>query len=158
MGQKFEINATLTGLTRIDFDKTKIRKVMKAVGHDVRNTARKLVSRRAISQPDEYPGMQKGHLKKSIKEKVSTAGFLVTIMPRRKDFGDGDYYPAMLYYGVRRNAVRRQDHKKQTLTGPWRIAPRANFMVDAAESRREFAQNAIMQGLEDSLKPAFDLG
>jgi len=158
VGQKFEINATLDGLTRVDFDKKEIRAVMRKVGRDVRNEARRLVSRRAVSLPDEYPGMQSGQLKKSIKEKVSPAGFLVTISPRRNMFVGDNYYPAMLYYGVRRGAARNKSHKAQTLSGPWRIAPRANFMVDAAEHRREFAQTAIMQGLENSIKPAFDFG
>ncbi len=148
-----QVHATLDGFSRIDFDKKKIRKSMRGIGRNVRKESRRLVARRAISSPGEYPGKHSGKLQKSIKEKVSRSGFMVSIEPRPSDFNGGDnYYPAMLYYGVRVGARRRKDHKKQTLQSAYRIKPRGNFVVDAVENRREMSEAAIMQALKDSFK------
>jgi hypothetical protein len=147
------IRANLQGRRQIDFDKKKVRKAMRKVGRDVRAEARRLVARQAIFMPigsslsvsyegskaGEYPARNTGKMQESIKEKVSRSGFAVSISPQRDQFERDDYYPAMLYYGVKGKSG-------------YRIAPRKNFIVDAVESRRASAEAAIFQALKESLK------
>ena len=151
---KFEVNTTISGFTRADFDAKPIKKTMRSIGQKVQTDARRLVARKAISTAGEYPGKATGTLQKSTKFRLSKPGFLVTIAPRPTDgtVKAGEFYPGILYYGVRRGAVRRKDKKKQADTGTWRIAPRGNHVVDAAENRREWAQQALAVALESSLK------
>lgn len=150
---RFEINTTIDGFSRVDFDKKPIKKTMRSIGQKVQTDARRLVARKAISTAGEYPGKDTGTLQKSTKFKLSKPGFLVTIAPRPNSgtVKGGEFYPGILYYGVRRGAVRRKDKKKQTQTGAWRIAPRGNHVVDAAENRRAWAQSAIADALESAL-------
>lgn len=150
---KFEVNATLEGFQRIDFDRKPIKKTMRQIGQKVQTDARRLVARRAISGGGDYPGRDAGALYKATKYRVSRSGFLVSIQPRATEgtIKNGEFYPGILYYGVRRGAVRRQDRKKQTGSGPWKIEPRGNWTVDAAESRREWAQQTIAEALRASL-------
>lgn len=130
-----EIFETITGHSRIDFDKKKIRRAMRKFGAEIRKDARRRVSRRAVSAAGEYPGRDTGELFRSIKSKVSRPGFLVRISPE-KTAGMKDFYPAFLFYGV---------------TG--RIEPRGNYMTDALESRREFVQAGLRAALQDALVP-----
>lgn len=146
-----EIFETITGHSRIDFDKKKIRKAMRKFGAEIRKESRRLVARRAISAAGEYPGRDSGELFRSIKVKVSRPGFLVRISPE-KTAGMKDFYPAFLYYGVTGKS-RRSDHKEQAKDGKWRIAPRRNYMVDALESRRDFVQAGLRAALQDALVP-----
>lgn len=133
----FEVNATLFGHSRIDFDGKQIRKTMRLLGREVQKEARRMVARRAISNPGEYPGKQAGVLFRSIRYKVSRPGFLVRIMPyKTPEMGD-DFYPAYLLYGS----------KKRDL------AKRGNYMVDALKAKREISRNAIKNALKDALIP-----
>lgn len=132
-----EINATLEGFSRIDFDGKKIRKTMRLLGRDVQKEARRLVARRAISGAGEYPGKQTGTLWRAIKYRVSRPGFLVRIQPDKTSEMGADFYPAFLRYGsTKRN-----------------LAPRGNYMTDALESRRNMARDAIKRALKDALVP-----
>jgi hypothetical protein len=150
---RFEINTTIDGFSRVDFDKKPIKKTMRSIGQKVQTDARRLVARKAISGAGEYPGKATGTLQKSTKFKLSKPGFLVTIAPRQNSgtVKAGEFYPGILYYGVRRGSVRRKDKKKQTGNGTWRIAPRGNHVVDAAENRRAWAQSAIAESLQTAL-------
>ena len=144
-----DIFVTIEGSQRIDFDKKKIRKVLRKSGGIVQKEARQIVSRRAISSPGEYPGSDTGRLKRSIRLKVSRPGFLVSIAPRMIS-GMQRFYPAFLHYGVKQGAARRKDHKKQNLT-QWRVAPRGNYMVEALQRREIQARSALAKGLQESL-------
>ncbi|MCC7005892.1 MAG: HK97 gp10 family phage protein [Ottowia sp.] len=146
-----ELNVLLQGYTRIDFDKKKIRKVMRKMGRDVQREARRLVARKAISSAGAYPGKQTGRLQRSIKSKVSKSGFLVRIAPQ-KSSEMKDFYPAFLYYGVTGQA-RRKDQKAPTQTGRWRIAPRANFMQEALDQRRAVVRAELRDVLRNTLVP-----
>lgn len=150
---RFEINTTIDGFSRVDFDKKPVKKAMRSIGQKVQTDARRLVARKAISGAGEYPGKATGTLQKSTKFKLSKPGFLVTIAPRpgAGTVKAGEFYPGILYYGVRRGAVRRKDKKKQTGDGAWRIAPRGNHVVDAAENRRAWAQSVIAEALQSAL-------
>lgn len=150
---RFEINTRIEGFSRIDFDKKPIKKTMRHIGQKVQTDARRLVARRAISQGGEYPGKSTGALQRSTKFKLSKPGFMVTIKPQvnAQTVKGGEFYPGILYYGVRRGATRRKDKQKQQLEGPWRIEPRGNHVVDAAEARRAWAEETIAQALVESL-------
>lgn len=132
----FEVNASITGFTKADFDKKKVRKALRKEGNEIRKASRKLISRRVVSLPDQFPGRKTGLLMRSIKVKVSRPGFLVVIRPE-KIAGMKDFYPAFLHYGSQKN----------------NLAPRKNFMVSALESRRERSRAAIMHALQDSIIP-----
>lgn len=132
-----EINATLDGFSRIDFDGKKIRKTMRQLGREVQKKARRLVARRAISGGGEYPGRQTGALWRSIKYGVSRPGFLVRIQPVKTPEMGKHFYPAFLRHGSdKRN-----------------LAPRGNYMTDALESHRAMARDAIQRALKDALVP-----
>lgn len=140
----------LEGHSDIDFDRVKLNKAMRRAGNDVRNEARRLLSRKAISQAGEVPGQQTGRLKRSIQILASGPGWM-RIGPK-KTSGMKEFYPAFLYYGVT-GKPRRRDHKTQVKDGTWRIAPRANYMVMALSNKRSQVRGVISSALLSSLKP-----
>ena len=132
-----ELNATLEGFSRIDFDRKKIRKTMRLLGREVKKEARRLEARRAISGAGDYPGRQTGTLWRAIRYRVSKPGFLVRIQPDKTPEMGPAFYPAFLRYGsAKRN-----------------LAPRGNYMTDALEARRATARDAIKRALKDALVP-----
>ncbi len=136
---------------KLDFDKKEIRKAMRKAGVLVRAKGRKLVSKRSVSEKGQYPAMRKGTLRRSITYRVSRAGFLVKIEPQKTADMKG-FYPAYLWYGVRRNAKRGKSHRKQEATGPWRIEPRENYMVDALNSSKGAVRSILKQAFADALR------
>lgn len=144
-------SVTIAGHSRIDFDKVQVRRAMRKIGAKVRKDARRLVSRRAVSEADEYPGKRTGELARSIKSKVSRPGFLVAVRPDKTTRMDA-FYPAFLGYGVT-GAARRKDHRAQVKNGRWRIAPRKNYMIDALDDNRAWIQTVLKEALQGALKP-----
>jgi len=130
-----EVNATIIGHSKIDFDKRIIRKVLRKEGGEVRKIARRLVARRGISSPGDFPGRDSGALFRSIKSKVSSGGFWVKIAPQKTAEMGKDFYPAFLFYGTPR------------------MAKRANYMIEALDQRRAPARAAIRAGLDSAIKP-----
>lgn len=128
-GSWLETNVTYQGFERIDFDRKKIRKTMVKLGRDVQKEARRLISRRAVSHPGEYPGLRTGEMRRSIKYKVSKPGFLVRIAPYKTERMK-DFYPAFVYYGGRKN-----------------------YMTDALEHREANAREQLYLTLQDALIP-----
>lgn len=135
MQGEVELHTTLTGHSKIDFDKRKVRKALRQQGAVIRKKARKLVARRAISGAGDNPGRDTGALMRSIKVKVFGGGFGVIVAPYKTDEMGDDFYPAFLYYG--------------TPT----VKKRANYMIEALDSTRESAKRAIREALKDSLIP-----
>lgn len=133
---EIEVNATLVGHSRIDFDKRLIRRALRQEGGKVRTAARRLVARRAVSASGEMPGRDTGALWRSIKVKVSSGGFWARISPFKTNEMPM-YYPAVLYYGSKRR----------------NIEARGNYMTTALEQRRSGAQDAIRSALQGALKP-----
>jgi hypothetical protein len=136
---------------KLDFDKKEIRKAMRRAGVLVRAEGRKLVSKRGVSETGQYPGMGKGRLRRSINYRVSRAGFMVKIEPA-KTADMKDFYPAFLWYGVRRGAKRGKSHRKQAATGAWRIAPRENYMVDALNNRGDDVRSLLKRAFAEALR------
>ncbi|MDP3088864.1 MAG: hypothetical protein Q8M99_11845 [Methylotenera sp.] len=132
----FEVNATISGFSRIDFDKKKIRRALQIEGRAVQKLSRKLVSKRILDSVGDYPAKKTGRLMRSIKSKVSKSGFLVRIAPQ-KTAEMKDFYPAFLHYGSKKN----------------NLAPRKNFMTDALDARRDVSRVAILNALEGALIP-----
>ncbi|TDV60128.1 hypothetical protein [Pseudomonas sp. LP_7_YM] len=136
---------------KLDFDKKEIRKAMRRAGVVVRAEGRKLVSKRTVSEKGQYPGMRKGRLRRSLTYRVSRSGFLVKIEPQ-KTADMKAFYPAFLWYGVRRGAKRGKSHRKQEATGAWRIAPRENYMVDALNNRTNEVRLILKRAFAEALR------
>lgn len=134
------------------FDRKEIKKGMRKAG--------KLVAQRAqlnlalARGQGNYPVNRTGATVDSIKFKVSRAGFLVKVAPR-KTSAMKEYYPAYLHYGVkaggkpkalapgkgrgksnRRAKGQLAAEKAERAAGAWRIAPRANYMEDALQDSK----------------------
>ena len=56
------VSVRMTGHTRIDFDRKKIRKVLRGQGREIQKEARRLVARRAVSGAGDNPGRDTGAL------------------------------------------------------------------------------------------------
>jgi len=120
------------------FNRARVRRAFITIGQRHMRDARRLVIRRARSAPGENPGYQTGRLARSIGYMVPRAskhrpGFMARIAPNQRN-GEGnrritgDFYPAFLFYGVRRGAKRRRSHHRGASGGSgWRLAPRNNF-------------------------------
>ncbi len=134
--KELEVNATLVGHSKIDFDKRRIRKAIRSEGGKVRTAARRLVARRAVSAPGEMPGRDSGALWRAIKVKVASGGFWARISPFKTQEMKM-FYPAVLHYGSRRRNIQA----------------RGNYMTDALEQRRDGAQAAIKAALQAGLQP-----
>lgn len=130
-----EVHATLTGFSRIDFDRKRVRKTMQAQGKVVQRDARKLVARKALSEAGNYPGRVTGRLYRAIRYKVSKSGFMVVIRPE-KSSGMKDYYPAFLLHGTSKG-----------------IEPRGNYIADSLKKHEATAITAIRETLQDAIQP-----
>ena len=151
-GGYFSADVFWEGHSHLDFDKRQIRKAMRAIGADIRKVARKKIARRAVSEAGAAPGKQTGTLQRAIKVKVSKPGLLVRIAPDKTEAMGKDFYPAFLNYGVRRHrsAKAAKNHKKQP-EGPYRLAPRENYMEKALEQRKEHARQVLAGALQNAL-------
>jgi hypothetical protein len=132
----FELNVTVQGFSRIDFDRKKVRNALRIEGRAIQKVARKMVSKRMIDSVGDYPAKRTGRLMRSIKVKLSKPGFLVRIAPY-KTAEMKDFYPAFLHYGSIKN----------------NLAARKNFMTDALDTRRETSRTAIFNALQGALIP-----
>jgi hypothetical protein len=132
-----EINVGILGHGRIDFDRRPIRKAILKESREVRKIMRRLLARRAISVPGEYPGKTTGDVQRSISAKSKARGFVGVVEPRRTPrMNKRKFYPSILTYGVE-----------------GRIAPRQNPAVTALDMRRAAIQSALRAALEQSLVP-----
>ncbi|KFK95024.1 MULTISPECIES: hypothetical protein [unclassified Serratia (in: enterobacteria)] len=148
----------------ITFNKARVRRAFVTVGQKVMAESRRIVARRAISKAGEVPGFRTGRLAKSIGYRVPTAtatrpGFMAKIAPNQKGgkgnrLINGDFYPAFLWYGVRRGARRGKSHKKGASGGSnWKIAPRKNFMEQALLNKQAWIERVLFEALQSSVRP-----
>jgi hypothetical protein len=141
----------LDGLDRhLDFDKKIVRKGMRAVGKVVEKDAKQRVARSGVSAAGENPGKQKGLLYRSIRAKVSRSGFLVRIAPQ-KIAGMKSFYPAFLWYGVKRNRKRNRRPRRGQ---DYIIAPRNNFMTDALGNQQDKIKEILLATLHAAVRVA----
>lgn len=155
---------------KLDFERKEIRKAMRQAGAVIQREGRNLVSKGRVSKRDEYPGKRRGALYRSIRYKVSRPGFLVRIAPQ-KTAAMQAFYPAYLHYGVkagrrlarlapgqgrgksnRRGKGERAAALASRAKGPWRVAPRKNFMEAALNNRRGRVQAVLRRGFAASLR------
>lgn len=129
---------------------------------------KRILIRQRVDMPaDNFgvePQYQTGRLARSIGYMVPRAskhrpGFMARIAPNQRN-GEGnrritgDFYPAFLFYGVRRGAKRRRSHHRGASGGSgWRLAPRNNFMVETLEKNRSWTRYFLARELRKSLKP-----
>lgn len=100
------------------FNRARMRRAFVTIGQVHMRDARRLVMRRGRSAPGENPAYRTGKLARSIGYYVPRAskrrpGLMVKIAPNQKN-GEGNrhisgaFYPAFLFYGVRRGAKRKK--------------------------------------------------
>ena len=118
-----------------------------------------------------YPVYRTGRLTDSIKAKVSRPGFMVRVSPRMTPAMGEHFYPAYLHYGVRSGAKvkalpkgqgrgksnRRGRGERQAAVAArratgWRVAPRANYMVNALEDTAPRVRQVLIRAFTSALK------
>ena len=129
-----ETYVDIKGFTTIDFEKSKVRKTMRTESAEIRKVTRRLLARRAISQPGQFPGKQTGAYQRAVKNKVFRSGFGAVVRADKTAELGADFYPAFLNYGTKN------------------LEARANPFEAAFEIRRHRAESAIMNALQNSIK------
>jgi hypothetical protein len=121
------------------YDRREQKAALKKGGAVVRKEARRLIARRAVSAPGEFPGRDKGIMSKAIKVKPGSGGGYVKVMPYRiPEMGDRDdaFYPAFLMLGTHRG-----------------LRPRKDFMVAALDNKQAEIRQAIYEALRRAIHP-----
>lgn len=100
-----------------------------------------MVARRAISEPGDYPGKQRGFLQRSIGlvRPRNRDGYWIKVEPTTAGIKKSGriYYPAVLHYGSKKRGIE----------------PRANYMTDALDARRDQLREQLAAALQEALKP-----
>ncbi|MFT4271284.1 MAG: hypothetical protein QM578_09750 [Pantoea sp.] len=146
------------------FNRARMRRAFIKIGQVHMRDARRLVMSRGRSAAGENPAYVTGRLARSIgyyvpRASKNRAGLMVRIAPNQKRgegnrLIEGDFYPAFLFYGVRRGATRKKKHHRGASGGSgWRIAPRNNYMVEVLENRRPWTKYVLSRELKKSLRP-----
>lgn len=132
----FQLEVGLTGHKIIDYDRKAMRKALVRGAAEVRKEARRIVSRRAISKPGEFPGLQTGALKRAIGivSKGSKGGWVKIGV---KSIKGSIFYPAFLFYGSPKT----------------NLAKRGNFMISALETKKQTVRTEIRDALKNALVP-----
>ena len=139
-----EVNVKIAGFSRIDFDRSAVRKALRLEINQVRDASRALVSGASPSTAGEYPGKRSGILRRAIKSKVMRSGFAAVTRPEKTPKMGKDYYPAFLLHGVKQR-------RGQALSPG--LEPRKDYMVDALERRSAAATEALREALQLALVP-----
>ena len=104
------------GYRKIDYDPKALKQPLRKSGNAVRKIARKMISRKAVSEAGQFPGKQTGEMAKSIKVKVSKSGYSVAVYPTKTQAMPA-YYPAFVVYGHRapysETAQEARSHKQR---------------------------------------------
>lgn len=139
-----EVNVRLAGFSRIDFNRSAIRKALRLEINQVRDAARGMVAGSSPSAAGEFPGKRTGTLRRAIKSKVLRSGFAAVARPEKTPKMGKDYYPAFLLHGVK----KRRD--KPLNPG---LLPRKDYMVEALDRRSAAATDAIRDALQNAMEP-----
>ncbi|EGR8191270.1 hypothetical protein I4X94_004588 [Salmonella enterica subsp. enterica serovar Miami] len=146
------------------FNRARLRRAFVCIGQVHMRDARRLVMKRGRSGPGDNPSYRTGKLARSIGYYVPRAssrrpGLMVKIAPNQKN-GEGNrpisgaFYPAFLFYGVRRGAKRKKGHHRGASGGSgWKIAPRNNYMAEVLERCRSWTRYILSRELRKSLRP-----
>lgn len=141
-----------------DVDRKALKKHLREPAKGVAKTARKLVSKRGLSKPGDYPGLQSGTMKKAITPIVWESGYGITVAPKTSKIlkAVGAFYPAFVVYGHRKPRVRTalENRRHRATVGVKVAKPRRNFMTGAADVfGRSKIQKALDEMVADSIKP-----
>ncbi|WP_314916543.1 hypothetical protein [Pseudomonas helleri] len=151
-------------LPRDIFDKKKIRAGMRKAGRLVMQRAQMNL---ALARGAEgYPVNRTGATLESVSFRVSKSGFLVRVAPK-KTSAMKEYYPAYLFYGVKRGArlsrlkagekhtgKRRREGirlREARRNNDWLIAPRDNYMADALQDSNSEVQAILSEAFAAAL-------
>lgn len=141
------------GYRKIDYDPKALKQPLRKSGNAVRKIARKMISRKAVSEAGQFPGKQTGEMAKSIKVKVSKSGYSVAVYPTKTQAMPA-YYPAFVVYGHRapysETAQEARSHKQRA--GKKVAAPRKNFVPEAADKYAKTFESEMFDALGDSIK------
>lgn len=127
------LHVDLKGFKSLHYEKKPIRKALRQQGGEVRNLARRLVTRRGVSDRGEFPGLRTGLLRRSIRSNVLRGALAVVVEPQRKvlqskrSYRDAAY-PWILAAGTRKAAGKRADYVEEAL------GRRAQAATDALRS------------------------
>lgn len=166
----FELRVGLEYHKIIDYDRKRMTAALRKGAAEVRKQARRLVSRKAISKPGEYPGLQSGALRRAIGivSRGSRGGWVKVGV---RSIPGSVFYPAFLFYGTRRlkkefrgfNQAHTNYFKRRRRNGLSQeaieavsdqyIEPRGNYLVDAAQAKRNAVREMIKAALKESLVP-----
>lgn len=128
-----DIKIEYEGFDRILFRKAELKRAIRQGGAVVRAEARRLIAKRAISGPGEFPGRDTGAMMRSIKVKIGSGGGYAKIGPYKTSEMQ-DFYPAYLAVGTSRG-----------------LKPRKNFMTAALDNKGAAIRARIAQSLRNSL-------
>ena len=141
------------GFKCVDYDPKALKKPLRKSGNAVRKIARKMISRKAVSEAGQFPGKQTGEMAKSIKVKVSKSGYSVAVYPTKTQ-AMPVYYPAFVVYGHRapysETAQEARSHKQRA--GKKVAAPRKNFVPEAADKYAKTFETEMFDALGDAIK------
>ncbi|MFR3318144.1 MAG: hypothetical protein ACLTS9_03405 [Sutterella wadsworthensis] len=141
------------GYRKIDYDPKALKQPLRKSGNAVRKIARKMISRKAVSEAGQFPGKQTGEMAKSIKVKVSKSGYSVAVYPTKTQAMPA-YYPAFVVYGHRapysETAQEARSHKQRA--GKKVAAPRKNFVPEAADKYAKTFESEMFDALGDAIK------
>lgn len=141
------------GYRKIDYDPKALKQPLRKSGNAVRKIARKMISRKAVSEAGQFPGKQTGEMAKSIKIKVSKSGYSVAVYPTKTQAMPA-YYPAFVVYGHRapysETAQEARSHKQRA--GKKVAAPRKNFVPEAADKYAKTFESEMFDALGDAIK------
>lgn len=164
MPQKAYLHVDYVQPEELVFNRARMRRAFVKIGQVHMRDARRLVMKRGRSKPGENPSYRTGQLARSIGYYVPRAskkrpGLMVKIAPNQKN-GEGNrhingaFYPAFLFYGVRRGAKRKKGHHRGASGGSgWRVEPRNNYMTEVLDKRRSWTRYVLSRELRKSLRP-----
>lgn len=164
MSQKAFLHVDFNQPDDLIFNRSRLRRAFVKIGQVHMRDARRLVMKRGRSQAGDNPSYRTGKLARSIgfyvpRASKSRPGLMVKIAPNQKN-GEGNrhiegaFYPAFLFYGIRRGAKRKKGHHKGASGGSgWRVEPRNNYMAQVLENRRSWTRYILSRELRKSLRP-----
>lgn len=142
---------TPDGFKFFDFELKPIKAGLRAVGKEVAKESKKAVSKKAVSKPGEFPGMQSGQLKKAIKYKVSRSGRSVWVVATRTE-AMKDYYPAFVVYGHRAPKTDSIDQRGKKRKGKKVAEPRKNYITEIAKNYGKFFEQQMAGAFDEAIK------
>lgn len=144
------------GFKRVDYDKSSVRKSLRASASGLIKLTRKMISRKAVSKPGEFPGMKTGRMKAAVTSKVSKSGYSVAVFPcmGKKKKALPIYYPAFVIYGHRapHSETTQEARSHKARSGKKVAAPRKNFVVEAAKKYEKTFQSEMFDALGEAIK------